>query len=188
MAELESIRRMPYFPEGEKAILGTIIMDPKRYDDVSSLKKDDFFLPQHQQIFEALTQMYLDNKQVDLVTLIATLTQMGSYTEGDAGKYIMLLADLATSASNIEEYAKIVHGKAILRMLIEATREISDQAYSEVGAVSDILNNAQTKIAEVADQTYGQNFEHVKSAIIKNYDTLALLKQDPNALMGLRTN
>lgn len=188
MAELESIRRMPYSLEAEKAILGTILTDPQRYDEISFLSAGEFYLAQHQQIFDAITKMFLADRKVDLVTLIDTLTRMGNYSEGDAGKYLMSLADVATSASNIEEYAKIVRDKALLRSLIDAAREISDRAFSEVGEVSEILNLAEQSIADVADQKYGKNFEHVRDAILRNYDELNLLKNDPNALMGLRTN
>lgn len=188
MAELESIRRMPYSIEAEQAILGTILMDPQRYDEVSFLSAEEFYLAQHQQIFDAIAKMFLADRKVDLVTLIDTLTRMGTYSEGDAGKYLKTLADLATTASNIAEYAKIVRDKALLRLLIDATREISDRAFSEVGEVSELLNLAEQSIADVSDRKYGKNFEHVRDAILKNYDELNLLKNDPNALMGLRTN
>ncbi len=188
MAELDSIRRMPYSVEAEQAILGTIIVDPNRYDDVSFLSSEEFYLEQHQQIFSAMTDMVLSNRIIDLVTLISALTQTGNYTEGDAGKYIKLLVDVSANASNIAEYGKIVRDKALLRMLIDATRDISDRAFSEIGEVSDILELAEQRIYEISDNTYRKNFEHVRDAILRNYDTLNLLKNDPESLMGLRTN
>ena len=188
MAELESIRRMPYSVEAEQAILGTILVDPLRYDKVSFLTAEEFYLPQHQQIFDAITQMFLADKQVDLVTLIEKLTQLGTYTEGDAGKYLKALADLATTASNIEEYAKIVQDKALLRKLIYVSQEISETAFSELGDVSEILGFAEKSISEVTERRAGKDFEHIRDAILRNYDTLLKLKNDPESLMGLRTN
>ena len=188
MAELDNIRRMPYSVEAEQAILGTILMDPLRYDDVSFLTSEEFYLPQHQQIFDAITQMFLNDRQVDLVTLIDKLTQLGTYTEGDAGKYLKALADLATTASNITEYAKIVQDKALLRKLIHASQEISEDAFSERGDISEILGKAESSIANVTERKAGKEFEHIRDAILRNYDTLLLLKNDPEALMGLRTN
>ena len=188
MAELESIRRMPYSVEAEQAILGTILMDPMRYDEVSFLTAGEFYLPQHQQIFDAITQMFLADKQVDLVTLIDKLTQLGTYTEGDAAKYLKALADLATTASNIGEYAIIVQDKALLRRLIHAAQEISENAFSEVGEVSEILGLAEKSISEVTERRAGKHFEHIRDAILRNYDTLLQLKNDPESLMGLRTN
>lgn len=188
MAEMENIRKMPYSVEAEQAILGTIIVDPQRYDEVSYLSADEFYLEQHKQIFTAMKSMFLASRDIDLVTLIATLTQMGTYTEGDAGKYIKLLADIAANASNITEYAKIVRDKSLLRMLIEATGDISDRAFSEIGDVTEILGLAERRIYEISDNKYSKNFEHIRDAILKNYDTLNTLKNDPESLTGLRTN
>ena len=188
MAEVESIRRMPYSIEAEQAILGTIIIDPQKYDDVSTLSAEEFYLEQHKQIFAAMTKMFLASKTIDLVTLIDTMTQMGTYSEGDAAKYIKLLADIAARASNITEYAKIVRDKAMLRALIEASNAISDRAYSELGNVTDVLQMAEQKIYEISDSKITKNFDHVRDAILKNYETLNILKNDPESLSGLRTN
>ncbi len=188
MAEMDSIRKMPYSVEAEQAILGTIIMDPQRYDEVSYLSAEEFYLEQHKQIFAAMTTMFLSSRNIDLVTLITTLTQMGTYTEGDAGKYIKLLVDIAANASHISDYGKIIRDKALLRMLIEATRDISDRAFSEVGEVSEILDLAEQRIYEISDHKYSKSFEHVRDAILKNYDTLNMLKNDPESMTGLRTN
>jgi len=185
---MENIRKMPYSVEAEQAILGTIIVDPKRYNDVSHLSADEFYLEQHKQIFAAMKSMFLSSTEIDLVTLIQTLTQMGTYTEGDAGKYIKLLADLAANASNIAEYAKIVRDKALLRMLIDAAGDISERAFSEIGEVSEIIEHAERCIYEISDNKYSKSFEHIQEAILKNYQTLEILKNDPESLTGLRTN
>ncbi len=188
MTELESIRRMPYSLEAEKAILGTVLMDPVRFDEISFLQAEEFYLPQHQQIYSALVKMILDDRQVDVVTLIDTLTRTGTYTEGDAAKYIKTLIDQATEASNIEEYARIVREKALLRALIDASQKISERAFSEVGDAAEQLAEAENCIAKIADRKYDKNFDHIRDAILRNYDELLLLKNDPNALIGLRTN
>ena len=188
MAELESIRRMPYSLDAERAILGTILIDPIRYDEISFLKPEEFYLPQHQQIFSAIARMSLENKKVDLVTLIDTLTQKGAYTEGDAALYLKGLAELATTASDIEEYAKIVQDKALLRKLIHAAQEISENAFSEAGDAPKILQLAEKSISEVTSKRAGKDFEHISDAILRNYDTLLQLKNDPESMRGLRTN
>lgn len=179
---------MPYSIEAEQAILGTIIVDPRRYDEVSHLSADEFYLDQHKQIFSAMKSMFLGSREIDLVTLIDTLTQMGTYTEGDAGKYIKFLADLAGNASNITEYAKIVRDKSLLRMLIDAAGDISERAFSEIGDVSEIIEHAEHCIYEISDNKYSKSFEHVSDAILKNYNTLTALKNDPESLTGLKTN
>jgi replicative DNA helicase len=151
------------------------------------LKPDDFYLEQHQAVFSAMVEMFISNKTIDIVTLVSTLTQLGTYTEGDAAKYIKMLVELSSSATNISEYAAIIKDKALLRMLIEASREISDAAFSELGEAGDTLDFAEQKIFEIAQNRYNVSFEHIRDVIVRNYATLNTLKNNPESLSGTKT-
>ena len=187
MTELDGIRKMPFSLEAEQAILGTIIIDSEKFADVATLKEDEFYLEQHKQIFGAMRSMFNINRVIDPVTLIDTLTQLGTYTEGDAAKYIKLLVDLASDASNIEEYSKIVRDKAILRALIDASRDISDRAYSEKGDVSEAVGYAEQKIYAISQDKYTDGFDKIRDVIVEHYKTLNLLKENPDILTGIPT-
>lgn len=187
MAELDSIKKMPFSLEAEQAILGTVIIDSEKFVDIATLKEDDFYLEQHKQIFAAMRDMFNNNRVIDPVTLIAALTQMGTYTEGDAAKYIKLLVDLSADAVNLEEYTKIVHDKAMLRSLIEASRDISDLAYSEKGEVSEAVNYAEQRIYSISQDKYKDGFDKIRDVIVEHYKTLKMLKENPEALAGTPT-
>ena len=187
MAELDSIRKMPFSLEAEQAILGTVIVDSEKFVEIATLKEDDFYLEQHKQIFAAMREMFNINRAIDPVTLIDTLTQMGTYSEGDAAKYIKLLVDLASDATNIEEYSNIIRDKATLRSLIEASRDISDLAYSEKGDVSEAVNFAEHKIYSISQDKYKDGFDKIRDVIVEHYKTLKTLKENPQALAGTPT-
>ena len=187
MAELDSIRKMPFSLEAEQAILGTVIVDSEKFVEIATLKEDDFYLEQHKQIFSAMREMFNINRAIDPVTLIDTLTRMGTYSEGDAAKYIKLLVDLASDATNIEEYSNIIKDKATLRSLIEASRDISDLAYSEKGDVSEAVNFAEHKIYSISQDKYTDGFDKIRDVIVEHYKTLKTLKENPQALAGTPT-
>lgn len=188
MAEFDSIRKMPFSLEAEQAILGTVIVDSEKFVEVATLKEDDFYLEQHKQIFAAMREMFNTNRVIDPVTLIDTLTHMGTYTEGDAAKYIKLLVDLASDAANIEEYSQIVRDKAMLRALIDASHDISDLAYSEKGDVAEAVNYAEQRIYSISQDKYTDGFDKIRDVIVEHYKTLKTLKDNPQALAGTPTN
>ncbi|MDD4421880.1 MAG: replicative DNA helicase, partial [Eubacteriales bacterium] len=162
--------------------------DSEKLNDVMMvIKTEDFYLEQHQAIFSALTEMFISNKSIDVVTLITKLTQMGNYTEGDAAKYIKLLVDIASAATNVTEHAGIIKDKSLLRMIINASRDISDTAFSELGEAGDALDYAEQRIYEIAEDRYNVNFDHIKDIILQNYATLNALKNDPKSLSGTQT-
>ena len=187
MSELDNIRKMPFSLEAEQAILGTVIIDSEKFVEIATLKDSDFYLEQHKQIFIAMRNMFNTSRVIDPVTLIDALTQMGTYTEGDAAKYIKLLVDLASDASNLAEYSQIVRDKATLRQLIEASRDISDLAYSEKGDVAEAVNFAEQRIYAISQDKYQDGFDKIKDVIVEHYKTLKMLKENPNVLAGTPT-
>lgn len=187
MAELDNLKKMPFSLEAEQAVLGTVIIDSERFVDIATLKENDFYLEQHKQIFSAMRDMFNTNRVIDPVTLINALTQMGTYTEGDAAKYIKLLVDLASDASNLEEYCKIIKDKAMLRQLIEASHDISDLAYSEKGDVADTVNYAEQRIYSISQDKYSDGFDKIRDVIVEHYKTLKMLKENPDILAGTPT-
>ncbi len=187
MAELDSIRKMPFSLEAEQAILGTVIVDSEKFSEVATLKVDDFYLQQHKEIFSAMRDMFGASRVIDPVTLIDTLTRLGTYSEGDAAKYIKLLADLASDATNLEEYCGIVRDKAMLRSLIDASRDISDLAFSEKGEVSDAINFAEHRIYSISQDKYKDGFDKISDVIADYSQTLTMLKNNPDMLSGTPT-
>ncbi len=187
MAELDGIRKMPFSLEAEQAILGTVIVDSEKFSEIATLKEDEFYLEQHKQIFGAMREMFNNNRIIDPVTLIDTLTNLGTYTEGDAAKYIKLLVDLASDAANIEDYAQIVRSKAILRSLIDASKDISDLAYSEKGEVASAVNYAEQRIYAISQDKYQDGFDKIGDVLAEYCKTLTVLKDNPEILSGIPT-
>ena len=55
----ENLRKMPFSMEAEQSVLGTIILDPEKLNDIaSSLRADDFYLEQHVRIYEAMRSIF----------------------------------------------------------------------------------------------------------------------------------
>lgn len=188
MAELDSIRQMPYSLEAEQAILGIILVDPQKINKVSAqIKSDDFYLERHAAIYNAMNGMFRNNIDIDIVTLIDQLTKTGGYTEGDAAKYIKQLVDMSFTATNIDEYIKIVKDKTVLRNLISVARNISENAYSELGEVRDIVDSAEKAIYDISADKYSDRFMHIKDAIVQALNTYHELEKNPEGATGHKT-
>ncbi len=187
MAEIDSLKKMPFSLEAEQAILGTVIVDSEKFADVATLKEEEFYLEQHKQIFGAMREMFNNSRVIDPVTLIDTLTNLGTYTEGDAAKYIKLLVDLSSDATNVEDYIQIVKSKAILRSLIEASKDISELAYSEKGEVASAVNFAEQRIYAISQDKYQDGFDKIGDVLAEYCKTLTILKDNPDILSGIPT-
>lgn len=188
MNQGELDRRMPFSLEAEQSLLGSILIDPACMDDIAAtITADDFYMPEHTEIFRAMQSMYLKSKSIDVVTLIEELVQSGTYDESGGREYLRLVADAVPTAANARDYANIIRDKAILRQLIEAGEDIAEAAYAGDDEAETLVEYAEGKIFRIAEGRENKSFVHIRDALIQVYDRLTMLQQNPDALRGTPT-
>lgn len=181
-------RKLPFSLEAEQSLLGSILIDPMCMDEIAPLiSAEDFYVPEHTEIFRAMQSMYLKSKNIDVVTLIDELVKSGTYDESGGREYLRLVAEAVPTAANAKDYADIVRDKAVLRQLIEAGDDITEAAYAGDDSAEDLVEFAESKIFRIAEGRENKNFVHIRDALIQVYDRLTKLSQDPEALRGTPT-
>ncbi len=186
MAELQ--RNLPCALEAEQSVLGSILIDPNCFADLTEiLRGEDFYLEEHGEIFYAMYDLFSKSREIDLVTLIDTLVSRGIYNEEESKKYIKIIAETVPSAANVLDYAQIVREKSLLRSLIGASDEIREMAFSAQGEVKDIIDSAEQKVFAIAQGSENKGFVHIREAISRTYARLDLLAKDKAAASGTPT-
>ena len=181
-------RRLPFSLEAEQSLLGSVLIDPRCMDEVASIvTADDFYMPEHREIWLAMQAMYLKSKSIDVVTLIDELTKAGTYTEAGGREYLKLVAEAVPASVNAKDYAKIVRDRAILRQLIDAGEDIAEAGYAGDDDAESLIEYAEGKIYRIAEGREDKNFIHIRDAILQVYDRLQILAADPEALRGTPT-
>ena len=183
-----STRRLPFSLEAEQSVLGSILIDPGKFDDVARvISYDDFMLTEHQEIFAAMQSLSLRSRDIDHVILTEELVKQGVYNIEQAKSYIYTIADIVPSADNVMDYVRIVKSKSLLRKLIEICNKIEDDAYGEVDDAEKILDNAESRIFELADNRQQNDFTHIKQILIDTYDQIKAVADNPAEAMGTPT-
>ncbi len=181
-------RHMPYSLEAEQSLLGSIMIDPACMDDIAPMTSaDDFYMPEHAEIYRAMQSMYASSKNIDVVTLIEQLVQSGTYDESGGREYLKLVAEAVPTAANARDYAKIVRDKAILRELINAGEDIVEVAYAGDDTTESLIEYAEGKIFRIAEGRENKNFVHIRDALIQVYERLTKLAQAPDEVRGTPT-
>ena len=181
-------KNLPCALEAEQSVLGSILIDPNCFADLTEIiHADDFYLDEHGEIFYAMQDLFAKSREIDLVTLIDTLVSRGVYNEEESKKYIKVIAETVPSAANVLDYAKIVREKSLLRSLIGAADEIRETAFSAQGDVKDIIDSAEAKVFSIAQGSESKGFVHIREAISRTYERLDLLARDKDAASGTPT-
>lgn len=181
-------KRLPFSMPAEQSLLGAVLIDPASLNEIAALMKgEDFYLEEHKQIYLAMQELFLANREIDVVTLIDMLVTRGVYDKAGGEDYIRTLSETVPDALNIKDYARIVKEKSILRQLISAAGEISESAYSEQESVASILDHAENLIFKIAQGRDTQNFRHIREVLQDVYGHLQELRTNAEATQGTKT-
>ncbi len=182
------IKQMPVSIDAERALLGSLIINPECFDRIAGMiTAEDFYLEEHKHIYNALSKMYLESKTIDSVTLVNALVEQGDRSESEGIKYISLIASSVPAVSNVKDYAKIVKDKSVLRRLISVCDEISTDAYEEGTPVRVIVDSAEQKIFDISHNNEGKDFRHIRDVLQNVYQEIETTAENKGAVTGSKT-
>ena len=150
-------RQPPQDAAAEQAVLGGMLLSKDAIADVlEKLRPGDFYRPAHQNVYDAILDLYGRGEPADAVTVAAELDRRGLLRRIGGAPYLHTLISTVPTAANAGFYAGIVAEKALLRRLVEAGTRVVQYGYAGAdGAdVADIVDRAQ---AEIYDVTEGRN-------------------------------
>ena len=180
-------RQAPQSVEAEQALLGSILIDSRCLAEVIGIvKPEDFYLQQNREIFEAVYTMFNFSETIDPVTVLDKMRQLGTHRD-NSRDYVLQLMEITPTAAHAVRYANIVKDKAMLRGLADASSDISEMVFDQVGTPAEILESAEKKIYGLRKGDTGDSLEHVGVTLLKVFDTLNELSQSDSAIPGLST-
>ena len=184
----ELVRKMPASVTSERALLGSILLDPASITEVLTLVSgDDFYVAEHKQIYLAMRELFDASAEIDAVTLIDALVHKGVYEKSGGEDYIRSLLDATPSAMNIKDYARIVKEESTRRQIIKVCSEVSDMTYAEQEAVPHILDYAQGQFNDISAGRDSRSFRHIRDVLRNVMEDLHNLADGEGSMQGTAT-
>ncbi|MDP6949819.1 MAG: DnaB-like helicase N-terminal domain-containing protein, partial [Arenicellales bacterium] len=120
----------PQALEAEQSVLGGLLVDARRWDEVAeAVATDDFYTRSHREIFSAIRALHDAGEAVDVVTASEWLKNNGTLEQSGGLAYLGELANRTPGTTNVTAYARIIRERSVLRSLISAASEIAEKAY-----------------------------------------------------------
>ena len=182
-------RAPPQNLDAERSALGGVLVKPSASDELlTGLQADDFFLPAHREIFEAMMALDKRRAPLDIISLADELKTRGTLPRLEGGEsYLVTLAQGVPTAENIEHYIRLVKEKATLRRLIGACAEIQSRAYGEFGVYEEFLDEAENAVFKVAQQTRKETFSSVGEMMGDVLESIEERARERKEITGLPT-
>lgn len=181
---------MPYSLEAEQAVLGSILVDPACLSQAAVfVNPESFYLPQHSAIFAAMLLLDSTGAKIDPLIVLDSLVQQGVYDNASGRNYLLELAQMVPSTSNIEMYAKIVREKFYIRTLINISTETIENAVAQEETADTLLDNAEQKIYNIRQGKTSNAPSKLRDIIVNDvYDRLQKLTgEDKDLYKGFTT-
>ena len=178
----------PQAVELERVVLGALMIDSDAFSMVSEiLKPETFYEPRHQKIYEAIQTMNMEERPVDIMTLVDELTKMGEIEKVGGANYLMEISQQVASAAHIEYHARILAEKYMLRQLIHYAGDIETQAFDEGVDADALMQHAEGELFALSQGNMKQDYTQIDPVVKEAVEILQRAASNAGGLTGIPT-
>ncbi|QLA22683.1 replicative DNA helicase [Escherichia coli] len=190
--QVAGLKVPPHSIEAEQSVLGGLMLDNERWDDVAErVVADDFYTRPHRHIFTEMARLQESGSPIDLITLAESLERQGQLDSVGGFAYLAELSKNTPSAANISAYADIVRERAVVREMISVANEIAEAGFDPQGRTSeDLLDLAESRVFKIAESRANKdegpkNIADVLDATVARIEQL--FRQPHDGVTGVNT-
>jgi len=144
----------------ERSILSSIVFKPQQFDELSAtLKKDDFYLPTHQDIFATMLLLLQKDQPIDEEFIKKELVKVKKFNE-----QVMLEILSANPISNVQAYIKEIKDLSLNRQIRQTTLQIQGGKLEKI----EDLQNLKFQLDNLgSDINYQKNDKNISNIFDK---------------------
>ncbi len=181
-------RVLPHSIEAEQSVVGSMIMDREAILVASEIiTSEDFYQHQYGVLFEAMVELFTEDKPVDLVTLQNRLKSKDVPPEISSLEFVRDLVMAVPTSANVKYYANIVSEKAMLRRLIKVNEEIANTCYLGKDKLEEILEGTEKKIFDLIQKRNTGDYVPIKQVVINALDKIEATSKTKGNVTGIPT-
>lgn len=156
----------PQAVEIEEAILGALMLERDACAIVMEiLEPEHFYKDAHQEIMEAIVQLYKNSEPIDIKTVCHQLRKTAKLEVVGGNHYVAELTTKINSASNIEHHAYIVKEQALKREVIRLTSELQKEAYEDAIDVFELIAKLEKSVISIGDTIIHKDFVKIDGIV-----------------------
>jgi len=182
-------RALPASEQAECAVLSAVLLNNEAIGLVADiLSPYDFYQQRHQILYETLYELYQRKAQIDIVVVQDALATKNVLDEVGGVAYLLELQEDIPALGLVEQHAKIIKEKAILRELIANSAQTIRRCYDPADAtVDDILDITEKNVFAIAHKMAKTTFVQLSFLLKQTFHQLAQTKTQQEGVTGIPT-
>ncbi len=178
----------PQARELEEAVLGALMLEKDAFSIISDiLQTESFYETTHQSIFGAIHNLAMQQKPVDVLTVIEELKKRGELDSVGGAIYVAELTDKVASSAHVEYHARIIAQKYLARQLITFSSDVVNQAFDEMVDVDDLMQETESKLFEISQRNVKKDVVQINPVIKEALNNLQVAANRKDGLSGLQS-
>lgn len=180
-------RNLPFSTDAERAVLGSLLLHDAYLDSIMELlTPQDFYSSVHRTIFEAVCTIARNRQRLDIITLQDELEKSGQLSQIGGVVYLLSLQEDIPAIGLIEQHAKIIKEKAVLRELIYSATQIITNCYGQNDQdISAVLDEAERIIFQISQKRAQQSFVQLNIWLKKTFQHLSDIQGHDRGITGV---
>jgi replicative DNA helicase len=179
----------PHNEEAEASVLGAILLTEQALDGVLleiGLRPDHFYRPRHQHIFQAMIRLKekADPEAVDALTVCDDLRSQGVLDQAGGEAYIHSLPTVVPAVGAVLDYARIVRDDALMRGILETTRQIQTEVLAHRGEPRELIERAEAALFKIGHEGGMAEMRTIEAVLHEEIDKLEELSRKDIGLTG----
>jgi len=167
----------PYDSKSEKAVLGAIVIDNRRMDELQDLLPDGsyFYNASYGKIYDAMKALHRQGLAIDKISIQSKLREMDVPPEMVSDEFLRN-AIVGTTSANIMTYATAVSEAALKRELISVTESIANACYESKEPTAELFDRTEKEVYQVIQRRSVRELKSVGDIVmetLKNIDRAA---------------
>lgn len=187
-SQMVAQRDLPFNMEAEQAVLGSVLSDAESVADAAEiLQPSDFYFTANRFVFEAVMDLFNENKPIDFVTVSEQLKLSNRLDAAGGIDYLKKVSVSVPTSQHIKYYSNIIKEKSVLRALIKGATSISDMAYGEEGSLSRLLERSEQVIFDISSSRESNDLVHISDILQLSYESMAKNAENQGGITGVPT-
>lgn len=178
----------PQSTEAEASVLGSILLEGSLFEAIADqIHPEDFYRQANGKIYASMLDLFQKGEPIDVLTVTNRLEETKQLDAVGGGSYLAELAGSVPTTANLQSYTEIVVKKATLRRLISASREISELAFNETDDITTIVDSAEKRLFQVAEQYNSESFSQLRDVLSTTFERIDEMHKNKGKLRGVPT-
>ncbi len=192
-ASVSGLERVPpQSLETERAALAAMLLGNDASREaiarmVSRVQVRDFYRTGHQKLYSAIRDLFEKGEKVDMITVTEWLRKNEALEVAGGHSYVAGLVDEIPLVANIDDYARIISEKSVMRRLMEVGSDLFGRASEDAIGADDLVNTVSQVLYEIAQNRFSGGMQKINTLVMQEIEKVERLasRQDGSMITGL---